>query len=154
MISQSTKNKKGIEHTTSLVSLGVVPVQKRKMPSSVNIRYAQWNELRYCARASRDCIRVLITLPEKSVNITRERRRRHWSRKDSLKRHSSIHSDQPRNPSNAKRDRARQGLARARGNGALYELFERRVRREADSWISALAHHLRGGRESVVSFKL
>ena len=48
--------------TVSLASLGVVPVQKRRMPSSVNIRYAQWYELRYCWRASNDCIRVLMTL--------------------------------------------------------------------------------------------
>jgi hypothetical protein len=48
--------------TTRRANLGVVPVQKRRIPSSVKIRYAQWNELRYCTRASRDCMRVLITL--------------------------------------------------------------------------------------------
>lgn len=41
---------------------GVVPVQNRNTPSSVKIRYAQWNEFLYCARASRLCILVLITL--------------------------------------------------------------------------------------------
>ena len=53
---------KPMGRTTSRANLGVVPVQKRRMPSSVKIRYAQWNELRYCARASSDCMRVLITL--------------------------------------------------------------------------------------------
>jgi len=46
---------------TKRVSLGVVPVQNLVIPSSVKMRYAQWNELRYCDRASNDCMRVLIT---------------------------------------------------------------------------------------------
>ena len=54
------KNKR---RTTSRASRGVVPVQNRRMPSSVKIRYAQWNEFRYAWRASRLCIRVLMTLP-------------------------------------------------------------------------------------------
>lgn len=56
--------------TTSRVSRGVVPLQNRSSPSSVKIRYAQWNELRYCVRASRVCIRVFTTLyTEKSIII-------------------------------------------------------------------------------------
>lgn len=53
--------------TTRRASLGVVPVQNRNIPSSVNMRYAQWNELRYCDRASKDCIRVLMTLKSPTV---------------------------------------------------------------------------------------
>ena len=48
--------------STSLANLGVAPRQNRNTPSSLRIRAAQWNELRYCVRASSDCIRVLITL--------------------------------------------------------------------------------------------
>jgi hypothetical protein len=55
--------------TTRRVSLGVVPVQNRVMPSSVNIRYAQWNALRYCVRASNDCILVLTTLQVASQQL-------------------------------------------------------------------------------------
>lgn len=56
------RRRRGRERTISLANLGVVPVQNLRTPSSVKILYAQWNELRYCVRASRDCIRVLITL--------------------------------------------------------------------------------------------
>lgn len=47
---------------TSLASRGVAPRQKRTTPSSAKMRAAQWNALRYCVRASSDCIRVLMTL--------------------------------------------------------------------------------------------
>ena len=56
------EKKEDDELTTKRASLGVVPVQKRSIPSSVNMRYAQWKELRYCDRASKDCMRVLTTL--------------------------------------------------------------------------------------------
>ena len=49
------------ERTTNRARRGVVPVQNRRTPSSVKIRYAQWNEERYSPRAPRLCIRVLIT---------------------------------------------------------------------------------------------
>ena len=54
--------------TTNRASRGVVPVQNLSSPSSVKIRYAQWNEFRYAWRASKLCIRVLITLRNTSVN--------------------------------------------------------------------------------------
>ena len=48
--------------TTRRARRGVVPAQNLRIPSSVKTRYAQWNEFRYWARASRLCIRVLMTL--------------------------------------------------------------------------------------------
>jgi hypothetical protein len=68
--------------TTKRASLGVVPVQNRNIPSSVNMRYAQWKELRYCDRASKDCMRVLMTL--KGLTATKSRKKKHFNKTDLL----------------------------------------------------------------------
>jgi hypothetical protein len=117
-----------------------VPVQKRRTPSSVKMRYAQWNELRYCARASSDCMRVLITLTT-NIDTVRLSPLCCYDRTDALKRHRGVHGHETRNCAHAEGDAAGQGLPRSRA--ALHELLERRVCREANGRISTLPHHLR-----------
>lgn len=126
-----------VGRTTSRANLGVVPVQKRRIPSSVKIRYAQWKELRYCARASSDCMRVLITLVNERIYAIVMRRR---EKNHALEGHSGVHGDEAGNRADAERDATRQCLSRARA--ALDGLLERGVRREADGRIGALSHHL------------
>lgn len=128
---------KPMGRTTSRANLGVVPVQKRRRPSSVKIRYAQWNELRYCARASSDCIRVLITLArQRKYEIVVQRR----GLNHALERHGGVYGDEASNRADGERDATGQRLSCARA--ALYGLLERSVRREADGRIGTLPHHL------------
>jgi len=70
---------KRVQLNTSRVSLDVVPAQNRRIPSSVEIQYAQWKELLYCTRASKACMQVL-KITENRIDRTRMRETNAYSR--------------------------------------------------------------------------
>lgn len=122
------------ERTTSLARRGVVPVQNRRTPSSVAIRYAQWKEFRYCVRASSACIRVLITLSAASASAlpVMSGRLLEW--------HGRVDGHKARDGADAKGDARGEVLPRARLT--LDELLQSGICRKADGGVCALAHNL------------
>ena len=124
--------------TTKRANLGVVPVQNRKMPSSVKIRYAQWNEFLYACRASRLCMRVLITLfvaTQPNISGLNSPRTRETN---ALERHGGVDGDKPRNCAYTERHHARHRLTCPAL--ALHELLEGRIRRKAYRRVGTCSH--------------
>lgn len=105
----------------------------------MNMRYAQWKELRYCDRASSDCILVLITLQEcTSMSVTGKKQKQGV---DELERHSGVYRDKSSNATDEEGDSTRKSLTRS--DSPLDELLQGRVCREPHSRVGSLSHHLR-----------
>ena len=95
----------------------------------MKIRYAQWNEFLYACRASRLCMRVLITLfvtIQSDISGLNPPKTRETN---ALERHGGIDGDKPRNRAYTERHHTRHRLACPAL--ALDELLEGRIRRKA-----------------------
>jgi hypothetical protein len=100
------------------------------------MRYAQWNEFLYWVRASRVCIRVLITLDVSSVRQEASCK----PYKILLQGHGRIDCHETSNGTYSECDGTRQWLA---GPGcSLHELLKSQVGRKSNRGIGSLSHHL------------